>query len=323
MTAAPPTPTAKTVALTGGAGFVGRYVLNALLDRGARVRALDHTGRLARQMMNKPPERRACVELVAASVLDDDALPRLLDGCDAVIHLVGVIRERPGKGVTFDRLHRQAVEKLVHHAQAAGVRRLIHMSALGARPDAASEYHRTKGLGEQALRGAALDWTIFRPSVIHGPDGEFMRMLMGFCRRWLPPVLPYFGPGLLGRGEPAKLQPVYVKDVAALFVQALDREITIGKTYDVGGPDIFTWPQFYKIAAAQIGCRYPKPAAPVPAWFALAVASLNLPGVPFNRSQVIMSQEDSVCDVEPLVRDFDVALSPFEKTVTAYGKQMG
>ena len=323
MSDAHPLPAANTpVALTGGAGFVGRHVLNALLNAGRRVRTLDHTGKLMRQLMNKPPEHRERVEIVPGGLFDDAALAKLVEGCAAVVHLVGIIRERPGQGVTFNRLHHQAVEKLLGHAQQAGVPRWLHMSALGTRADAVSDYHRSKWRGEQAVRDSAMQWTIFRPSLIHGPDGELMQMLKRFCRGLVPPCLPYFGPGIFGRGEPGRLQPVYVKDVATLFEQAIDREITIGKTYAVGGPDVVTWPAFYKAAAKYIGCTYPKSPVPVPVWFAKAIAAANLPGMPFNRSQIIMSQENSTCDVQPLLRDFEIELSPRETSLAVYGGRM-
>src|SRR5205807_1548953 len=139
-------------------------------------------------------------------------------------------------------------------ARSARIRRFVHMSALGARPGAVSNYHKTKYKAEEYLRGSGLDWTIFRPSLIHGPAGEFMRMEAAWARRRKPPFLfmPYFGRGLLGRGGAGKLQPIYVNDVARAFVEALENAKTIGEIYPLGGPDEITWPQLHRLAAQAI-----------------------------------------------------------------------
>ena len=146
--------------------------------------------------------------------------PRALDegftGCDVAIHLIGIIRENPKAGVTFDRLHVEATQNMVAAARRAGVRRFIHMSALGARANAVSNYHKTKFQAEELLRQSGFDYTIFRPSHIHGPGGEFLKMEAAWARGKRPPFLfmPYFGGGLLGLKKPSLVQPVHVKDVA-------------------------------------------------------------------------------------------------------------
>lgn len=313
---------AMTVALTGGSGFVGRAVLDQLLGQGHSIRALDRRGKLERQLLNKSPEARAQVQIIEGDLFNEEALHHLCDGATAVIHLVGIIREYPRQGITFDRVHHEAVQSLLNIAKQRGVERWVHMSALGTRENAISEYHQTKWLGEEAVRASGLDHVIFRPSLILGPEGEFTQMLRDFGRGIVPPFMPYFGTGALGLGPMSKMQPVYVEDVATVFVQALTNMKAKGKTYDVGGPDVVTWPQMYHLAMKHIGRAYPKPVLPMPAWLAKTMADLKLPGLPFNRSQVEMSEEDSVGDIEPLLADFSLSLSPLEATLELFGNKM-
>src|SRR5687768_9499458 len=162
------------VFITGASGFVGSAVLEELLSRGYSANALVHRGEL-----QVTGDR---VTTIKGDLFDRKALDEGLRGCDAVIHVVGIIMERPGKGVTFERIHVEGTRNVVDAAVRNGVRRYVHMSALGSRPDAASRYHRTKFQAEQYVRGSGLEWTIFRPSLIHGPRGEFMRMEADWAR---------------------------------------------------------------------------------------------------------------------------------------------
>src|SRR5207249_271971 len=146
---------------------------------GYSVRALGH-----RQPVAVHAER---VQPVRASLFDRTTLAEQMRGCDAVIHLVGIIMERPAKGSTFPLIHVEGTKAVVDAAKAAGVSRYLHMSALGTRPDAVSEYHKTKYAAEQYVQHSGLDWTIFRPSLIHGPKGEFMRMEAKWARKRAAP----------------------------------------------------------------------------------------------------------------------------------------
>lgn len=307
----------QPIALTGASGFVGRAVLRRLLDQGYTVRALDRRGKLQSLLASWPTTQASRVEIVLGDLFDGDALKQLVEDCGGVIHLVGIIREMRSRGQTFDRIHHQAVTRLVKAVTADT--RFIHMSALGTRPNAESVYHQSKWQGEQAVRASRTRWTIFRPSLIHGPNGEFINMVKSFCKG-LTPAMPYFGGGLLGLQQAGKLQPVFVEDIATLFVQALDNDVAVEQTYEVGGPDVLTWPKLYRTVRQNLhlhGCRR-KPIVPVPAWLALCMARMHLPGLPFGENEVIMSQEDSVCDNAAVVRDFDVTLKPFESTVATY-----
>lgn len=299
------------VFLTGGSGFVGSAVIAELLAQGHSINALTHRVSLP---AGNPNLREIHGELFDSSVLDQG-----MSGCDAAIHLVGIIMEKPSQGITFERMHFEATRQMVDAARRNKVRRYIHMSALGTRPDAVSEYHRTKWKAEQYVRDSGLNWTIFRPSLIHGPGG-FMAMEARWAKKSAPPfvAMPYFGKGLFGLGGAGLLQPVYVKDVARAFVQAIDTPASILKTFELAGPERFTWPQFHAAAAQEIvGKR--RLAAPLPAWFAKLLASAGLgPLLNFSRDQVVMSQEDNVGDPVPFETDFGWKFRPFRDSLREY-----
>ncbi len=302
------------VALTGATGFVGRHVLVRLLAGGYRVRALVRDP-------GKLPKGDAKLHAVRGGLFDEAALAELVDGADAVVHLVGIIMERPRRGQTFDRVHALGTRRLLDAAKAAGVRRWVHMSALGSRPDAVSQYHRTKWQGECAVRDSGLDNTIFRPSIIHGPDGEFMGMVKGFCCGLFPPFMPYFGAGLLGQRGAGILQPVWVEDVARSFADAISNERAINETYPLGGPDVYGWPGLYTTCHKHLpGAKRGRKPRAVPVWYATMIA--GMPGVPFNRDQVIMSQEDSTCDIAKAQEHFGFEFAEFEPTFAQYASQI-
>src|SRR4051812_26219162 len=163
------------VFVTGGTGFVGRHIVARLLQDGHHVRALVRKpGSLRAQELS-----RAGAELIEGDVADGSGLSAV-DGCDAAIHLVGIIVERENN--TFERAHYVGARNVAEAAWHAGVQRLVHMSALGTRPKARSEYHRTKWMGEQAVRSSGAPYTILRPSLIFGADGEFVQQMLHVMR---------------------------------------------------------------------------------------------------------------------------------------------
>jgi uncharacterized protein YbjT (DUF2867 family) len=304
------------VFITGGSGFVGTAVIEALLNRGYGPNALVNRGEL------KVASDR--VTAVHGDLFDAAALDAGLRGCDAVIHLVGIIAEKRSQGVTFERIHVEGTQAVVDAARRNGVRRYVHMSALGTRPDAISEYHKSKWRGEEYVRGSGLDWTILRPSMIHGPRGEFTQMLAGWARGKSAPFLfmPYFGAGLLGTRGAGLLQPVYVSDVARAFVDALEKPQTVGQTYELGGAERLTWPQLHRTAAeAIVGKR--RAVLAIPAWYAKALACVAPAALlPFNRDQVLMSQEDVTTDLSEFTRDFGWGPVGFSETIRTYAGQL-
>lgn len=306
----------QTLFLTGGSGFVGAAVLDELVGRGHVVHALARKDPL--------PDRGGKVKSFVGDLFDSQVLAEAMAGCDGVIHLVGIIMEKPSKGVTFERIHFEGTKSIVDATKSAGIRRYVHMSALGVRPNAVSEYHQTKWKAEEYVRAGGLDATIIRPSMIHGPRGEFMRMEAAWARKRAMPYLfmPYFGFGVFGLGGSGKLQPVYVGDVARAFADALEKPNTIGRTVEIGGPDRMDWPTMHK-TVAEILTGKRRWTMPIPAWYAKAVATVA-PGslLPFNKAQVQMAEEDNVCDLAPFEHDFGWKPRSLAETLKQYKDQL-
>src|ERR1700677_1459780 len=150
----------ERVFVTGGSGFVGSAILQELSRRNIPATALVNRRNL--------PAAGGDVVSFKGDIFDPGSLGEGMEDCRAVIHLVGIILEKPGEGITFERMHVESTRRVVEAAKKAGIRRLIHMSALGVRPEAVSDYHKTKWRGEEIVRGSGLEWPIFRPSMIHG-----------------------------------------------------------------------------------------------------------------------------------------------------------
>jgi len=288
---------ARRVFITGGTGFVGRAVIQALRAEGYAVRCLVRRG--------SEPDLRGfgAIERVEGDVMARQTLDDGLAGCDAVVHLVGIIRERPAIGSTFERVHVQGTQNVLGAAAAAGVRRYLHMSALGTRAGARSRYHRTKWAAEEAVRSSPLPWTIFRPSIIYGPGDEFVTMLRGMIEGL--PVVPVIGSGR------QRLQPVPVAQVAQGFARALTLEATVKHTYDVGGPDAVSMVELLDMIAAALGRRR-RLKVHVPIGLVRPVTQLlhRLPGYPLTPDQLLMLEEDNTCDPSAFVSTFGLTPVP-------------
>ena len=298
------------ILVTGGTGFVGTHLVNALARRGHDVAVLARHPERARNRYNRPVER------VRGDVLDMPSLVAALSGRDAVIHLVGIIHERGRQ--TFDRMHRLAPENVVAAAREAGVRRLLHMSAMGASEDAPSEYSRTKAAGERAVTQSDLDWTVIRPSIVFGPGDGFVSLLAPIVRR-----NPLFIP-VIGSGE-TRFQPVSVYDVARVFADALEKPETIGKTFEVGGPDVLTLNEIYREIATVVGKRR-KPLIHLPLWWGRLLARLFesfarrgwIAQPPLTRDQLRSLSRDNVGDVSETVAVFDGEWREFRPGLREY-----
>jgi len=308
------------VLVTGASGFVGTAIVDELISRNISVVAL--INRRALQ------SRSGSVQIARASVFDDKSLDAAMSGCDAIIHLVGIIMEKRSAGVTFQRIHVDGTRSVLDAAKRNGITRYIHMSALGTRPHARSEYHRTKFAAEELVRASGLNWTIFRPSLIHGPDGEFMKMEAMWAKKRAPfpvlfmPFMPYFGAGALGFGGAGLLQPVHVGDVARAFVDSVQNLKTAGEIYPLGGPDQMTWPQLHHaVSQAVVGKK--RLVLPIPVWAGKFYAAVGIaPLLGFNRDQVLMSQEDNTCDITKFVDAFGWEPRAFEESLRQYASKL-
>ena len=294
------------VLITGATGFVGRAVCEAVVREGHSVR------RMARGSRSQSLEaQNDGTDWVRGSVLCPNDLRQGMQGCDAVIHLVGIIGEIGDQ--TFERVHQEATLRVLEAALTSGVRRIVHMSALGTRPEAASRYHQTKWAAEEAVRSSGLDWTVFRPSLIYGPGDGFVNLFAGMSR-WSP-VLP-----VIGRGT-SLLQPVSVDCVARAFARALDSKPAVHQTYDLCGPDRLNLPQILQTLLRitrrrRVILRLPRALA----WYPTAVLEWVFPRVlrrpaPLSRDQILMLEEDNVGNPEAAERDFQIPSVAFAKGV--------
>ena len=268
--------------IAGGTGFVGGHVCRALRERGHKIRLLVHS---------RGGQAEDGVERVEGDVSRLESFAVEVSGCDAVINLVGIIREFPSRGITFDKLHIQATANMLEAARRAGVTRYLQMSALGTRPDAVSAYHQTKWQAEEQVRGSGLAWTIFRPSLIFGPEDAFINMLAAQLR--LAPIMPVIGSGTY------RLQPIHADDVARCFADALEKPETVGQTYELCGNDRVSYEELLDMIAAALG--RPKPLTPhLPLGLMKLVVPVmqNVPQFPITMDQLQMLLEESICGGE-------------------------
>ncbi|MFB6247548.1 MAG: NAD-dependent epimerase/dehydratase family protein [Salinibacter sp.] len=292
------------VLLTGATGYVGSYLLRALLRH-------DHTPRcLVRGSADDLAVQDNAIEPVPGDVSDPASLEGQFADCDAVIHLVGILEERPSQGITFEQIHVEGTRHVVSAARAAGIDRFVHMSANGARPEGGTAYQRTKWRAEQIVMDAGFDhWTIFRPSFLFGePDPgrpEFASQVLRDLVQPFP-VLPVFGDGTY------ELQPVHVTTVAAAFVQALVADAAHSRTYVAAGPTRLPYVEVLDRLARGAGLA-PKPKIYVPMPLArLGVYTAGRVGLlPISPPQFEMLVEGNTGDETAFFADFDLSPRPF------------
>lgn len=279
------------VCVTGGTGFVGSEVLRQLVAAGYQVRVLIREGSERKLVV------RDRLEVCRGDAGDAASLERAVEGCAALIHLVGIIREFPARGVTFERMHVEATRNALAAAQNQGVRRYLQMSANGTSPAATTAYHRTKWRAEEAVRGSGLDWTIFRPSLIFGKGGEFVTMLAELIRSL--PVVPVFGDGRY------RMQPVAVAEVALSFVRALELPQTVDQTYHLGGSVSYSYNEILDLTGRAIGRqRVRKLHQPLPLIRPLVRLLEGFEHFPITSDQLNMLLQGNVCDISAWCRDF-------------------
>jgi NADH dehydrogenase len=235
------------ICVLGGSGFVGRHIIERLVERGHFVVVPTRRRERSKHLLPLPT-----VDVVEADVHDPAALERLFARCDTAINLVGILQGRNGTpyGPDFARAHVELPKKVVTACVASGVPRLLHMSALRTAPDAPSQYLRSKADGEAAVVAARaqLATTIFRPSVVFGPEDQFLNVFAALQRKL--PVVVLACPD-------AKFQPVYVGDLAECFVRSLDADESHGRAYDLVGPTVYTLRELVEYAGRVSG--HPRP----------------------------------------------------------------
>jgi NADH dehydrogenase len=275
----------RHVVILGGSGFVGRHLVARLLAGGDRVTVL--TRGLDGQRRALLP-RGASVR--AGDVANPDFLGTAFEDADAVVNLTGILNERGDSGAGFEQVFVGLLDAVIDAMRAAGVRRLLQMSALNAGAGQ-SHYLQARGRAERHVRGSGLDWTLFRPSVIAGPhDGLFCRF-DALLRR--APVLP------IGRAE-ARFQPVWVEDVAEAFARALDEPTSVGQAFDLAGPDVLTLAEIVDLTAQARGRRRRVIALPPRLGRWQAYIGELLPGKPISRDNWRSLQVDSISDDDGL-----------------------
>ncbi len=294
---------ALRVAVTGGSGFIGTYIVLNLLQLGHHVHLLVHSS---------DPDYvsvRGRVQTFTGGVNDVEALDACFEGCDAVYHLVGIIAETKHK--TFQETVVKGSQKVAAAAKRAGVGKLIYLSAIGASPNAASRYFTTKHIAEETTIATGLDYTIFRPSIVYGARDQFVNKLARIIK--LSPVVPVFGDGRF------KLQPVYVEELAALMIEALRFPASKNKIYEIGGPDQLTYLEIIDIIKRTLNVRRGNIHLPIP--FMRMIASVMekvVKPAPITVDQLNMLQAGSTCDHTIVEREFGVRFTPFEEQLQKY-----
>jgi len=300
----------QNILLIGGSGFIGRHVASRLAADGRRLVVAARRRQRARDLILLPT-----VDVVDADVHDGATLERLMAEQDAVINLVGVLhggRAPAGAayGPEFARAHVELPRRIVRAAAQAGVRRVLHVSALGADPRGPSMYLRSKADGEAAIKAATgIASTIFRPSVVFGRDDSFLNLLAGLAA-WLP-VLP------LGCAD-ACFQPVWVEDVAAAIVNAVDNEACFGKVYELCGPRVYTLQELAGFAARASG--HPRRIVALPPGIARLQARLMelMPGAPLlSRDNLDSMKINNVASQQPYVPAPELGVHPASLEVEA------
>lgn len=287
------------VLVLGGSGFIGRHLAAALARRIVEVTVPTRRRERAKHLIVLPTVHVVEADIHAAGVLE-----RLVAGHDAVVNLVGTFRERD-----FDRVHAELPAAIAAACRAGGVRRFLHMSALGAAPDAPSAYQRSKARGEEAvLRAEGVDVTVFRPSVVFGPEDRFLNLFVRLAR--FLPVLALACPE-------ARFQPVYVGDVAAAMAEALDEPDSYGKRLDLCGPREYTLKQLVEYACTASGRHrlvlgLPAGLSYLQAWFLE-----HAPGRLMTRDNYRSMQVPNVCPAG-CAFPFGLEPQPLEAVAPAY-----
>ncbi len=328
----------STIAIAGATGFLGRHTVRELLSRGHTVRALVRDPDKARSVLQR--DAGPNLRVVAGDPFNAGALRELLAGASACINTIGIIREGGG-GQTFKHVHVDTTRALVNASQVHRVGRYVQVSALGVHDEGRTKYQQSKWEAEQIVRcSGGLGWTILRPSMIHGPDGEFIRTAAEWCRGKAAPwiFLPYFTRSELTthdvplapmRRINPQVQPVFVDDVAYAIAECLERDETTGEVYNLPGPETLTWPKLLRHMRDTLpgGDREIEP-RPIPSAVAAKVARaaslLGLgPLLPFDEGMAILGGLDSTATLHKAHAHLAFRPRPFRETFAEYARYVG
>ena len=302
-------------ALIGGTGFVGSYIIDELIKQNMTPRLLVRNG-----AQSKLLQKEKC-ELVFGDVDDNTAVMETLKDCSSVIYNIGIIREFPAIGITYEKLHYLGAKRCIDAAVNFKIDRFILMSANGVKADGTG-YQKTKMLAEEYLKSVKLDYTIFRPSLVFGdPRGKGR---LEFCTQLkkdmlsLPFPSPNFFPGLnpFNSGNFA-MSPIHTKDVASILVKSINEMKTLKKTYHLGGKAIY-WKDIIKIISGAYGKN--KWTIPAPALFIKSLASIfgRFAWFPITKDQITMLMEGNVCNSEEIFSLLEIKPIPFDSESLSY-----
>jgi NADH dehydrogenase len=288
------------VLVTGGTGFIGRHVVQAIVAAGHDVRAL------VRERKGGANAAALGAELVEGDMTDAASLRIAAQGVDAVVHLVAI---RQGKPEAFQRIMVEGTRDLLAAAKEVGATRFVHMSALGASEETKDlvPYYGAKWQQEQDVQASGLDHVIFRPSFVFAKDGGILKTFRKLAK--LAPVTPIIGSGR------QRIQPIWIDDVAAHFAQGLDKPEAANRLFELGGPDTVTWNEFWARLKRALGVRRPSIHMPLGFMRANALVTERLPGnIPLTRDLLKMLEGgDNVVTNDDAVQTFGLPLVPLDE----------
>ncbi|MBI4532980.1 MAG: complex I NDUFA9 subunit family protein [Candidatus Melainabacteria bacterium] len=290
------------ILLTGGTGFLGARVLEGLIASGQSVRIAtrggqDWRGGVLAELKNSG------AQVVLVDLTQSDKMIKFLEGCTAIINLVGIMRQ--DKEVSFQDINVELVRKLVLAAHECGIQRFVHVSCLGPHGQTQSRYFQSKREGEDIVRLGKFYWTIFRPSFMFGQQCQLVEALLPLVKN--SPILPILGSGL------NQVQPVFVDDVAACIVQCVYNKDTAGKTYELVGPKAYTQVELMQMLARAVGKDKQQVNIPTEALLkATGLTGKFLTKLPINEELIYMLISDSVADPRTMQTTFSVSMKNFE-----------
>ena len=296
----------RTVTVIGATGFLGRHTVRALAKAGWRIKAASRHP--ARGFFLRPLGSVGQIELVKCDVTDADSVGAAIRGSDAAVNLTGILFER---GQSFEDVQAAGAANVAEAAAAAGISALVHVSAIGADRHSDSVYARTKAEGEEAMRRNFPGAVILRPSIVFGPEDSFFNKFAGMARYF--PALPLIG------GGKTRFQPVFVGNVAAAIVAGLDNPAARGRTFELGGPGVYSFKELMEITLRQTG----RERALIPLPFRLAgimAAFLQLlPGSVLTMDQVRLLKKDNVAGAgAPGLADLGITPTSVEAVLPSY-----